>query len=136
MRTELEGRAADSFRLFVAATRPQLTRERRISAWRMFIAFAVVSAVVAGTLTVPPPPPAAAGDPTVRTQTFSYNGASQTFVVPDRIKVVAFNLFGGSGGGIQFGTAGGVRGLILTTPGQSLTVTPGDKGGEYGNPRE
>lgn len=92
---------------------------------------AATVALVAGLL-VPPPPPAAAGDPTLRTQNFDTPCATTTFVVPPRTKVVAFNLLGASGGGsgIQPGAFGGrLSGLLLTQPGETLTVTAGGRGG-------
>jgi hypothetical protein len=100
------------------------TRHRRVA---LSAAFAVVTA----SLAVVPAGPASAGDPTVRTQIFNYTGGSQSFVVPPRIKVVAFNLFGGSGGAVGGGQGGQLTGLILTTPGETLVVTPGGSGGNF-----
>jgi hypothetical protein len=92
-----------------------------------------IAALLAASLATVPLAPARAGDPGVRTQTFNYNGTTQSFVVPPRVKAVAFNALGAAGGGFiassGAGLGGRVSGLMLVNPGETLTVTAGGVGG-------
>jgi Putative metal-binding motif/Secretion system C-terminal sorting domain/HYR domain len=67
------------------------------------------------------------------TQTFNYNGAVQTWTVPAGVTTVTINCKGAQGGDKSGGRIGG-RGAIMTgdftvTPGETLNILVGQKGG-------
>jgi len=67
------------------------------------------------------------------TQTFSYTGADQTFVVPAGVYTLTVDLYGASGGDhdTAWGGAGGhVHAAVPVTPGQTLTVRVGGAGAD------
>lgn len=97
---------------------------------------AVAVAASAGLLVAPT---ADAADPV--TETFSYTGGAQTFVVPEGVAVLTIEVFGaqgGAGAGQANGTAatadGGLGGRSLVTfavtPGDVLQVNVGGRGGD------
>lgn len=67
-----------------------------------------------------------------QSQTFSYTGGSQTYVVPSGVTSVNVTLVGASGGAGQNGGTGGnggsVSGTLSVTPGEQLTVLVGGSG--------
>lgn len=90
-------------------------------------AMTTVGAVVVAALVAP----AARAD----TRVFSYTGAEQTFVVPDRVSAVTVHAVGGSGGGVAPEAVGGpgatADAVIAVTPGQTLYVEVGGNGGGF-----
>jgi hypothetical protein len=117
-----------------SGSRRELQELRRNCRWPI----AVVVATLTSLMSVPLAEPAAADNPTVQTRTFSGPG-SFTFTVPPRIKVVAFNLMGAGGGGFAVnqsgvradvgqGLGGRLSGLVVTKPGESLSVQLGGRG--------
>src|SRR5947208_2605698 len=66
------------------------------------------------------------------TQTFAYTGAEQTFTVPAGVSSVHVAAVGGSGGNTDRpgGVAAQVSGDLSVTPGETLYVEVGARGGE------
>jgi gliding motility-associated-like protein len=74
------------------------------------------------------------------TQTFSYNGGYQVFVVPPCVTTVSVDLRGASGANpfdkvsnTSYGFGGRLRGLLSVVPGQTLIVFVGGQGGSSGS---
>lgn len=69
-------------------------------------------------------------------QTFTYTGSEQTFVVPAGVTQMTFKIWGAGGGSGTYSSYGGGAGgyteaSVSTTPGQTLVLIVGD-GGKYG----
>jgi IPT/TIG domain/Putative Ig domain len=95
---------------------------------RVFVASMAVSvAAVAGIATAAP----AFADPSDSSQTFSPNGAVQTWTVPDGVTQIYVDLAGGQGGASYGGGGGGAEltGALSVTPGETLNVIAGSYGG-------
>jgi Concanavalin A-like lectin/glucanases superfamily len=73
----------------------------------------------------------------INTQTFSYKGAIQQFIVPNRVTAIQVNAIGapgGTGGGGQPGGAGAnITSTINVTPGQVLYILVGGYPGQSAN---
>lgn len=71
-----------------------------------------------------------------QSQTFSYTGNAQTFVVPAGVTSIDVKIWGAGGGGHNNGSKGGagafVKGTLPVTSGESLTIIVGG-GGLYNN---
>jgi hypothetical protein len=64
---------------------------------------------------------------------FSYTGASQSWVVPTGVTAVETDLYGGDGGDsmsyvVNGGNGAGIHAVVPVTPGETLTVLVGGKG--------
>lgn len=74
--------------------------------------------------------------PTTDTQTFSYTGAFQTFVVPADVTVLTVDTYGAQGStgtsSVPGGLGGRVRSNISVTPGETLRVYVGGQAGFNG----
>lgn len=64
------------------------------------------------------------------TQTFAYTGSNQTFTVPATTTSLTVYIWGAGGGGnTNYGGAGAmVQGVLLVTPGETLTIVVGQGG--------
>src|SRR5918994_7309686 len=66
--------------------------------------------------------------------TFSYTGAAQSWTVPEGVTQATFDVYGAGGGGAStrsFGGRGGeAKATISVTPGETLQVNVGGRGGE------
>jgi hypothetical protein len=62
-------------------------------------------------------------------QVFSYTGAPQEFIVPDRVKEVKIVVWGAQGGGTKGGLGGKSWGILEVSSGQKLYVYVGQQGG-------
>ena len=97
----------------------------------LFVAILLATGVVV-TAAQSQPPPAATG------ATFTFTGASETFIVPQRVKLLLVEVWGAGGGGGgavagfdgQGGGGGGyARSLISVPAGGEFTITVGGGGG-------
>lgn len=61
------------------------------------------------------------------TQTFSYTGAVQTWVVPNNVYKVTIECWGAQGGGSQGGKGGYAKGTLDVTPGETLRAYVGGR---------
>ena len=80
----------------------------------------VVTSIVA-------PTPLQAQSPGARSQTFSFTGASETFVVPAGVTALTVSALGAAGRGViaAGGLGGSVTATLRVTPGETLVVTVG-----------
>lgn len=64
--------------------------------------------------------------------TFGYTGAQQSYVVPAGVSIVKITAYGAQGGGTYFGKGAMIQSYHVVTPGETLYVYVGGRGGYNG----